>query len=93
MGLMPVLWGMLFDWLEQAVGGGAALASRWSWNRYALIYGVVVAGIMGSTFLRRRIQEPKAVSTEEFMRMVFFQMPARIVARALMPLFRFPPQG
>jgi hypothetical protein len=74
-------------------GDGAVLAGWWSWNPYSLIYGLVVAGLLGSTFLRRRVNEPRAMSTEEFMRELFLQSPARLVSRAFLSLRRFLPPG
>lgn len=93
LGLLPIVWGVIFDGVGRLSGGGMTLAPWWSWNQYTLIYGVVVAGLLGSTFLRRRVNEPRAMSTEEFMRVLFLQSPARLVARAFPSVRRFLPPG
>jgi MFS family permease len=93
LGLLPIVWGMTFDGLGRLAGAGVALAPRWSWNHYSLIYGLVVAGLLGSVFYRRRVNEPRAMSTEEFMRVLFLKSPARLAARAFLSLRRFLPPG
>ena len=93
LGLLPVLWGMGFDALGRVVSVGVPLGQHWIWNRYSLVYAVIVIGFLGSQFLQRRLDEPRAMLTEEFMRIVFIQSPARMINRVLSPLRRFLPPG
>jgi MFS family permease len=93
LGLMPILWGLAFDALGQKIGEGFAFVPGWNWNKYSLFYALVVTGTLASQFLRHRLDEPRAMSTEEFMRILFVQSPARFASRALMPLRRFLPPG
>jgi len=93
LGLLPILWGMALDGLGKVLSIGMPLGPHWTWNRYSLIYAVVVMGLLGSQFLRNRLDEPCAMSTDEFMRMVFVQSPARVISRLLLPLRRLLPPG
>ena len=93
LGLLPVIWGAALDGLGRLLGDGAVLTPWWTWNRYAAVYGLTVAGLLGSVFLRRRLNEPRAMSSEEFMREVFLQSPARLASRAFLSLRRFLPPG
>jgi MFS family permease len=91
MGLMPILWGLALDGAGRIMADGMPLARHWTWNRYSFIYAVVVTGLLGAQFLRHRLDEPRAMSTEEFMRILLVQSPARLVVRAFQPLRRFLP--
>ncbi len=93
LGLMPILWGLGLDGLNTAIGEGYPFVPGWNWNPYSLFYAVVVAGTLASQFLRRRLDEPHAMSTEEFMRILLIQSPARLVSRVINPLRRFIPLG
>jgi MFS family permease len=93
LGLMPILWGLAFDGLESGIGNGFGFVPGWNWNPYSLFFAMVVAGTLASQFLRRRLDEPHAMSTEEFMRILLVQTPARFASRALTPLRRFLPPG
>ena len=93
LGILPIIWGVALDAVGRGIGDGAALAPHWTWNRYSLLYAVIVAGLLGSHFLRKRLDEPRALSTDEFMRILFVQPSARLVGRVLSPLRRFLPPG
>ena len=93
LGVLPVLWGLAFDTLSRFIPDGIALTPYWAWNRYSLIYSIIVAGLLAAQFLRHRLDEPRSVSTEEFMRILFFQSPARLANRVLSPLRRLLPPG
>lgn len=88
LGLMPILWGMALDGLGRLIGDGFALVPGWTWNRYSLFYGLVIAGTLFSQFFRHRLDEPRAMSTEEFLRILLIQSPARLAARVLSPFRR-----
>jgi len=93
LGVFPIFWGMGLDLLSRHLPDGMVLTRGWTWNCYSLLYGVVVVGLLTSQFLRHRLDEPRALSTEEFMRILFVQSPARLVARVFAPLRRLLPPG
>jgi len=93
LGLMPVLWGLVFDGLGKVMDDGTRLVRGWTWNRYSLLYAAAVTGLLAAQFFRRRLNEPKAISTEEFMHILFIRSPVRLVARAMQPLRRYLPPG
>jgi MFS family permease len=93
LGVMPVLWGLALDSLDRTLGDGFAVLPNWTWNRYSLFYAVVLMGTLGAQFFRRRLDEPKAMSTDEFLRLLLVQSPGRLLARALAPIRRFMPPG
>lgn len=92
MGLMPIIWGFTLDGLNRHLGKGFVLLPGWSWNPYSLFYALIIIGTLASQFLRRRLDEPRAMSTEAFMRIILIQSPIRLVNRILSPLriFQFP---
>ena len=89
LGLMPILWGFGLDALGRAIGNGFPAASGWTWNRYSLFYAIVLMGTLGAQFFRRRLDEPKAMATDEFLRLLLIQSPGRILDRALYSFRRF----
>ncbi|OGV66899.1 MAG: hypothetical protein A2498_16315 [Lentisphaerae bacterium RIFOXYC12_FULL_60_16] len=93
MGLMPIVWGLVFDGMGRVMTDPVSTVSAWTWNRYSLIYAGIVVGLLVAQFFRHRLDEPKAISTEEFMHILFIQSPARLVARAMQPFRRFLPPG
>jgi hypothetical protein len=93
LGLMPILWGLGLDGLGRLVGNGFAFCSLWNWNRYSLLYAVVLMGTLGAQFLRHRLYEPRAMSTDEFLHILLVQSPPRLIARALAPIRRFLPDA
>ncbi len=93
LGFLPIVWGLALDRVGGAIPDAVPVGSAWAWNRYSLIYAVVVAGLLGAQYFRRRLDEPLAMSTEEFMHTLFIKSSARLVARAMQPLRRFLPPG
>ncbi|MFO7534569.1 MAG: MFS transporter [Kiritimatiellia bacterium] len=93
LGLMPVLWGLALDGLTPALGDGISLHRHWTWNCYSLLYAIVFGGTLISQFFRRRLDEPRAMPTEEFLRILFVQSPNRLVNRMLSSFRRFHPLG
>jgi MFS family permease len=89
LGLMPIVWGFALDGLGRLIGGGFAFLPSWTWNRYSLFYALVLTGTLASQFLRHRLDEPRSMSTEEFLRILFIQSPIRLVSRVLSPLRDF----
>jgi MFS family permease len=88
LGLMPILWGMALDGVSRLIGDGFTLVPGWTWNRFSLFYGLVMAGTLFAQFFRHRLDEPRAMSTEEFLRILFSQSPGRLVSRVLTPFRR-----
>jgi MFS family permease len=93
LGLLPIVWGVALDWAGRIMTEGTPLAPGWTWNPYSVLYAVVVAGLLGAQYFRRRLDEPRAMRTEEFMRILFIHSPARLVARVMQPLRRHLPPG
>lgn len=93
LGVLPVVWGLLLDGLRLAIADGVPLGSAWMWNSYSVLYAAVVAGLLGAQYFRHRLDEPRAISTEEFMHILFIQSPVRLAARAIVLLRRFTPLG
>ncbi len=92
LGLMPIIWGFALDAMIHHLGNGFALLSGWTWTPYSLFYALILSGTLASQFLRRRLDEPRAMSTDEFLRILLIQSPIRVASRALSPLrnFQFP---
>jgi hypothetical protein len=44
---------------------------------------------LSAQFLRHRLDEPRMVSTDEFLRILLIESPIRLVSRVLSPLRRF----
>ena len=93
LGILPVIWGQLLDSARRMTADGVPLGPAWTWNSYSVLYAAVVAGLLGAQHFRRRLDEPRAMSTEEFMRILFIQSPVRLVVRTTMLLRRFMPPG
>jgi len=77
MGLMPVLWGILVDCLE----GWRWRTGAWEWNQYSVLYLALVLLIVAAQFCRRRVPEPKAMTTEAFFHELFVVTPSRALSR------------
>ncbi len=91
LGLLPIAWGLLLDAASKTITSTPQPAQGWNWNPYSTLYAVAVAGMLAAQLLRRRLDEPKAMPTEEFMRILFVKSPARLVARVMQPLRRLLP--
>lgn len=93
LGIMPILWGMGLDALSRWLPDGMRVSAHWTWDAHSILYAVVVACLLATQFLRRRLDEPRAMSTEEFLRLLLIDSPARLVGRALAPFRRLLPPG
>ncbi len=76
-GFTPVAWGLLLDGLA----GWRRQTGFWTWNNYSLLYGLLILLIALGLFQRRRIAEPRAMKTDEFLKELFIRTPARALAR------------
>ena len=63
MGFMPLFWGWLMDHLPPASVG--------FFNRFSVLYFTFGLGFLGAKFVRRRLIEPQAMSTNSFFQMFF----------------------
>ena len=91
LGVMPVLWGLGLDATTRWIPQGLVLVPHWNWNAHSIAYALVVVLLLGTQFLRRRLDEPRAMSTEDFVRLLLVESPARFVSRALAPFRRLLP--
>jgi len=78
-GFFPIVWGILLDTLA---GWGGAW-SRWQWNQYSLLYGAVVIIMMVAVVMRNRLSEPRAMTTDAFLRELLVETPGRAISRLL----------
>ncbi len=88
MGVMPIVWGFALDGLGRLIGNGFAFLPGWSWNRYSLFYAMILTGTLSAQFLRHRLDEPRAMSTDEFLRLLLHS-PLRLLTRVLTPWRNF----
>ena len=89
LGLMPIVWGFALDGLTHHLGNGFVFLPGWTWNPYSLFYAVVICGTLAAQFLRHRLDEPRAMSTEEFLRILLIQSPIRLTTWVLSPFRNF----
>lgn len=80
LGLVPILWGLALDALR-----------NWHWqlgpfdlNNYSLMFFWLAATLVFSQFLRVRLSEPRALTSEEFFQELLVHTPARAMTRLLM---------
>jgi len=91
LGIMPIAWGMGLDAIAHWLPQGLPMTEHWNWNAHSISYGIALAALLATQFLRRRLDEPRAMSTEEFLRLLLIDAPARLVGRALGPFRRLLP--
>ena len=78
-GVFPVLWGILLDTLA----GWEASWSQWRWNQYSVSYGAVTVITVCALVLRNRLSEPRAMTTDAFLRELLVETPSRALSRLL----------
>ncbi len=86
LGIMPTAWGFVLDGLDRVISQGFLFLPGWTWNRFSLVYALALAGTLSAQILRHRLDEPRAMSTEEFLRILFIQSPIRLISRVLSQL-------
>lgn len=79
LGLLPVFWGMAAD----GFGDWSAAWGRWEWNKFSVLYVVLAAVTASAEIARRRLIEPKAMATDDFLQELFVRTPTRALSRLL----------
>mgnify|MGYP000057316620 CR=1 FL=1 len=92
LGLMPLVWGIGLDALKALDNqGGLPPLGPWQWNRYSLLYTGIVSSLLAAQLLRRRLLEPRALTTQEVLRILLVESPQKLAARVLISARRFRP--
>jgi MFS family permease len=78
-GVFPIFWGMLLD----ALAGWGISWSRWQWNQYSIAYAAVAVITIVALALRNALSEPRAMTTDAFLRELFVETPSRAISRIL----------
>jgi len=78
-GVFPILWGILLD----ALAGWGVSWSQWQWNQYSVCYAAVIVIMIVALVLRNRLSEPRAMTTDAFLRELFVETPSRAISRIL----------
>ena len=78
-GVFPIFWGILLDTLA----GWNVLWSRWQWNQYSVSYAATIVIMIIALVLRNRLSEPRAMTTDAFLRELFVETPSRAISRIL----------
>jgi len=79
LGVLPVFWGILLD----SLSGWGTTWGTWQWNQYSLLYSALVVIVMVALGLRKRLREPRAMTTDAFLRELLVETPSRAVSRLL----------
>ncbi len=79
LGVFPVLWGILLDTLA----GWEVSWSQWRWNQYSVSYTAAVIITIVALVFRNRLSEPRAMTTDAFLRELFVETPSRAISRIL----------
>ena len=78
-GLVPLLWGPVMDYLAHwQVSWG-----YWQWNCYSLLYTVLACTIVAGLRALQSVEEPKTMTWDVFMRELLVQTPSRAVSRVI----------
>jgi MFS family permease len=84
-GVFPIFWGILLDTLA----GWGVSWSRWQWNQYSVAYAATIVITVVALVLRNALSEPRAMTTDAFLRELLVETPSRAINRLLV---RRPPQ-
>lgn len=79
LGVFPIFWGILLD----ALAGWGTSWSWWQWNQYSLLYGALVVIMIAALVMRNRLAEPRAMTTDAFLRELLVETPSRAISRLL----------
>jgi MFS family permease len=79
LGVLPVFWGILLD----SLAGWGTTWSGWQWNQYSLLYCALMLIVIVALVLRKRLSEPRAMTTDAFLRELLVETPGRALSRLL----------
>jgi hypothetical protein len=79
LGIVPLIWGPLLDYLEhwQLAWG------IWQWNNYSLLYCVLALTIAAGLGALRALPEPQSMTWDVFMSELLVKTPSRAVSRLI----------
>jgi len=79
LGLVPLLWGPVLDYLEhwQVTWG------YWTWNSYSLLYCTLASTIVVGLGVLQTLDEPKKMTWDVFMHELLVKTPSRAVSRVI----------
>jgi MFS family permease len=78
-GLVPLLWGPVMDYLDHwHVAWG-----YWQWNSYSLFYCTLAFTMGVGLFMLRSVAEPKTMTWDVFMTELLVKTPSRAVSRLI----------
>jgi len=84
-GLMPIFWGMFLDGMRaHETDGVLARWGAWHWNQYSVLYVLLMLGMVLFQVVRRKIEEPRAMHTDEFLRELYRTVPGWLWGRVVM---------
>ena len=78
-GLVPLFWGRVMDYLE----GWHVAWGYWQWNAYSLLYCTLAFTIIIGLFALRSVAEPETMTWDAFMRELLVKTPSRAVSRLI----------
>ncbi len=79
LGVLPVFWGIGLD----SLAGWRTTTGPWEWNQFSVLYMALVAVVLAAQICHARLTEPRAMTTEEFVRELFVMSPARAITRLI----------
>ena len=78
-GLVPLLWGPVMDYLDH----WHTSWGFWQWNSYSLFYVTLASTIGAGLFLLRSVVEPVTMTWDVFMTELLVRTPSRAVSRLI----------
>jgi len=77
LGVAPVLWGLLIDF----IGTRTLAQAHFEWNRYSVFFLAVAVVFAVTLALARHLEEPKAASLDALLRELLVDAPQRVLVR------------
>jgi sugar phosphate permease len=79
LGVLPIIWGVALD----SLGCWQEAWPRWQWNHFSVLYAGLAVIALSAQLWHARLEEPRAMTTEEFFRELFVKTPARAITRLI----------
>lgn len=79
LGLVPIGWGLVLDTMASWHGHWWT----WEWNKYSFLYIVLAVTMLIGQYFLHRLDEPRAMPTDEFMRELLIHTPSRAITRLI----------